>query len=74
LTGIAANFGDDGVIYVLRMPSSNAISPLGWQGLSLENEFVILNSVPEGSIVTTISARRVAPLLVNESGLLVPGG
>ncbi|TWS99637.1 DUF4157 domain-containing protein [Reyranella sp. CPCC 100927] len=73
LPGIAANFGDEGVIYVIRMPRSQAISPLGWQGLQLENEFVILNQVPSGSIVRMIPAQRVAPLMVNESGLLVPG-
>lgn len=73
IPGIAANFGDTGVIYIIRMPSSLAIRPLGWQGLELENEFVILNQVPAGSIVSMIPAQRVAPLLVNESGLLVPG-
>jgi len=72
--GIAANFGEQGVIYVLRVPSASAVSPVGWAGLQLENELIILNSVPSGSIVQTISASRVAPLLVNESGLLVPGG
>lgn len=55
------------------MPRSLPIRPLGWQGLQLENEFVILNQVPAGSIVRVIPAQRVAPLMVNESGLLVPG-
>jgi len=73
IPGIAANFGEEGVIYVIRMPRSMAIPPLGWQGLQLENEFVILNQVPAGSIVRVIPAQRVAPLMVNESGLLVPG-
>lgn len=73
LPGIAANFGDEGVIYILRVPKDSAILPLGWQGLQLESEYVILNSVPSGSIIKVIPASRVAPLLVDEAGLLVPG-
>lgn len=74
IPGIAANFGRQGVIYIIRIPKSAAIAPRGWQGLALENEYVILNQVPEGSIVQVIPASRVAPLLVNENALLVPGG
>lgn len=73
LPGIAANFGDDGVIYVIRVPRAGAISPQGWQGLQLEGEHVIFNQIPPGSIVKTLPARSVAPITVNESGLLVPG-
>lgn len=73
LPGIAANFGEDGVIYILRVPKEIAIPPLGWQGLQQESEFIILNSVPSGSIVKVIPANRVAPILVDEAGLLVPG-
>jgi hypothetical protein len=73
IPGIAANFGEDGVIYVIRIPRNAAISPRGWQGLAVESEHVILNQVPRGSIVQAIPASRVAPLSVNESGLLVPG-
>jgi hypothetical protein len=73
LPGIAANFGEDGVIYILRVPKDMAIVPLGWQGLQLESEFIILNSVPSGSIVKVIPASRIAPIMVDDSGLLVPG-
>lgn len=73
LPGIAANFGEDGVIYILRVPKGIAIQPLGWQGLQQESEFIILNSVPSGSIVKVIPASRVAPILVDEAGMLVPG-
>jgi hypothetical protein len=73
LPGIAANFGEDGVIYILRVPRDSAILPIGWQGLQLENEFIILNSVPSGSIVKVIPASRVSPILVDDSGLLIPG-
>lgn len=74
LPGIAANFGEEGVIYVIRIPRNAAILPQGWQGLQLENEYVILNRVPSDSVVQMIPASRVAPLTVDDMGLLVPGG
>jgi hypothetical protein len=73
IPGIAANFGGEGVIYVIRVPKSVAIKPMGWQGLQLENEFVILNQVPPGAVVQAIPASRVAPLMVDANGQLVPG-
>jgi len=51
LPGIAVNFDDEGVIYVIRLPKTAAIRPLGWQNLRMENEFVILNQVPPNTIV-----------------------
>jgi hypothetical protein len=73
IPGIAANFGDEGIIYVIRAPSKLAIPPRAWQGLQVENEYVILNQVPPGAVVQAIPARRVAPLMVNDRGQLVPG-
>jgi hypothetical protein len=73
LPGIAANFGEEGVVYVLRMPRGLALEAVGWQGLAIEKEYVILNSVPSGSIVRVIPASQLAPITVNEAGLLVPG-
>lgn len=73
IPGIAANFGEGGIIYVIRVPQSLALRPIGWQGLQVESERVILNQVPPGSIVQAIPASKVAPLMVDESGLLVPG-
>jgi hypothetical protein len=73
IPGIAAGFGDEGVSYVIRVPSSLGVKPLGWQGLQLENELVILNQVPPGAVVQAIPASRVAPLMVDGNGLLVPG-
>jgi hypothetical protein len=73
LPGIAANFGDEGVIYILRVPQETAILPIPWQGLALESEYIILNSVPSGSIMRVIPASRISPIVVNDSGLLVPG-
>jgi len=51
-----------------------AIQPQGWQGLKLENEFVILNQVPPDTIVKVILARRVAPIRIDDLGQMVPGG
>jgi hypothetical protein len=73
IPGIAANFGEGGVIYIIRVPKSLAARPIGWQGLQLEDEFVILNQVPPGAVVQAIPASRVAPLMVDANGLLVPG-
>jgi hypothetical protein len=73
IPGIAANFGEEGIIYIVRVPSSSAITPIGWQGLALESEHVILNNIPPGSVVKTIPASRVSPILINDSGLIVPG-
>lgn len=72
IPGIAAGFGD-GVIYVIRVPKPLAVSPIGWQGLQLENEYVILNQVPPGAIVQAIPSSEVAPLMVDANGRLVPG-
>ena len=73
LPGIAANFGEGGVIYVIRIPKNAVISPRGWEGLILEDEHIIFNRIPPGSIVQAIPASRVAPLTVNKDSLLAPG-
>lgn len=71
--GIAANFREGGVIYVIRVPKNAVISPRGWEGFALENEYIIFNRIPPGSIVQAIPANRVAPLTVNKDSLLAPG-
>lgn len=73
IPGIAAQFGDEGVIYVIRVPQGAAILPRGWQGLQMENEHIILNRVPPRGVVNAIPASRVAPLTVDANGLLAPG-
>ncbi|NJD07023.1 MAG: DUF4157 domain-containing protein [Methylococcaceae bacterium] len=76
IPGIAANFGasaDDAVVYVIRVPRVIAIEPQGWQGLHLENEFIILDQVPPGGVVNVIPANKIAPLVVDQYGLLTPG-
>jgi Domain of unknown function (DUF4157) len=72
LPGIAAGFAKDGVVYVLRVPRSEVIRPIIWQGLELEFEHTILSRVPPGSIVKMLPVSRIAPLNVNEMGQLVP--
>lgn len=74
IPGVAADFGEGGVIYVIRIPKEAAIRPLGWQGLLAEDEFVVLNEVPAGGIIKAIPVSDLAPLLVDANGLLVPGG
>jgi hypothetical protein len=75
IPGIAADFaGDGGVIYVIRVPRGTAFLPRGWQGLQLENEYIILNQVPPGGVVNVIPAGRVAPLTIDGNNLLAPGG
>jgi hypothetical protein len=73
IPGIAANFGGEGVIYIIRVPKEVAFKPMGWQGLQLESELVILNEVPPGAVVQAIPASKVAPLMVDANGQLVPG-
>jgi hypothetical protein len=73
LPGIATNFSQEGVLYVLRVPRGLAIEAPGWGGLMLEQEYVILNSMPSGSIVRVIPASQISPIKVNEASQLVPG-
>jgi|HubBroStandDraft_1064217.scaffolds.fasta_scaffold100704_2 hypothetical protein len=72
IPGIASNFGR-GVVYVIRVPKSLAIRPVPWPPLAIEDEYVILNQVPPGGVVQAIPAERIAPLVVDGDGFLVPG-
>lgn len=71
LPGLASAYGDEGVIYIIRVPKNVPIQPRGWQGLQIENEWVILNQLPEGAVVRAIPARSVAPLNVDKFGRLI---
>ena len=73
IPGIASGFAGDGVIYILRLPRNAVVIPEPWQLLEQEMERTIFNSLPPGSIVRVIPARQVAPLMVNENGLLAQG-
>lgn len=63
-----------GVVYVIRVPRDIAVSPLGWQGLKSENEIVIFNQLPAGSIIQVISGSHLPSLTLDEFGRLTPGG
>lgn len=72
IPGIAANFGEGGVVYIIRLPRSAAIQVPEW-GLAVENEYVILNQIPPEATVGTIPAGRLPALEVDASGRLIPG-
>lgn len=71
IPGVAANFGDSGVVYIVRVPQGSAIRVPEW-GLAVENEWVVLNQIPEEWIVGILPASRIPALQVNPGGLLVP--
>lgn len=73
IPGVAANFGDTGVVYVIRAPRAGAIKVPPW-GLSVENEWVVLHQIPDDWVVGTISPPRIPALEASEAGklMLVP--
>jgi hypothetical protein len=72
IPGVAANFGGTGVVYVVRLPKTAVLKVPEW-GLSVENEWVVLNQIPEGSVVNMIPANQLPALEVTPSGKLGPG-
>jgi hypothetical protein len=72
IPGVAANFGDGAVVYIIRLPKSAVIQVPQW-GLSVENEWVILNQVPPGSVIDAVPAASIPSLTVDASGRLIPG-
>ncbi len=72
IPGIAADFGGEGVVYLIRLPRSAAIQVPQW-GLAVENEYVILNQVGRDAVIEAIPASRIPALTVNETGQLVLG-
>ena len=76
IPGIAAgpSFGAKGVVYVIRVPREAAVSPLGWQGLKSENEVLIFNQLPPGSIIRVIPGSHLPSLMLDEMGRITPGG
>lgn len=76
LPGVAASFagsGADGTVYILRMPTGAAIKPVPWHNKVLEDEWIILDRIPPGSVVKTMPARQLGPLMVDPDGRLIPG-
>ena len=71
IPGVAANFGNSGVVYIIRVPKNSAIKVPDW-GLAVENEWVLLNQIPDEWIVGILPASRVPALRVDPNGLLVP--
>jgi hypothetical protein len=71
LPGVASNFGDEGIVYIIRIPENAAIKVPQW-GLAVENEWVILNQGPEGSVVGYMPPSKIPALEVNEAGRLIP--
>jgi hypothetical protein len=71
LPGIASNFGDEGIVYIIRIPKITAIKVPQW-GLAVENEWVILNQIPKGSVVGYMPPSKIPALEVNEAGQLIP--
>jgi len=72
IPGLAANFGESGVVYLIRLPKEALIRVPEW-GLSVENEFVVLNAIPPGSVVGTVRATSLPALEADEAGRLVLG-
>jgi hypothetical protein len=70
LTGIAAGFEDSAVVYIIRAPKGVAIKVPQW-GLAVENEWVILNRIPQEYIVDIIPASKLPALGVDSYGRLV---
>lgn len=72
LPGLAASYATpDGVTFVLRLPREKAILPNGWQGLVGENEYIILNQIPNENIVQVIPARNLPRFDFDESGNII---
>jgi hypothetical protein len=76
IQAIAAGFGRNGVVYVIRVPKTLPIRPerVFAPIYAAEDEYIFLNEVPPGSIIRAIPADRIPPLKVDDAaGLLVPG-
>jgi len=72
IPGVAANFGEGGVVYLIRLPKSAAFQVPQW-GLSVEKEWVVLNQMPRGAVIDAIPASRIPALEVDKFGKLIPG-
>lgn len=73
IVGIAAHFAAGGVVYVLRVPATLALRPLGWPCLEMEAEYVMLDTVAIEGTARTLSATSLPSLKVNERDQMVLG-
>src|SRR5579864_2326521 len=71
LPSVAGNYGEKGVVYIIRAPKGSAIQVPPW-GLSVEHEYVILNQIPREAVVGTVPLYKIPPLMVNDLGQLAP--
>jgi hypothetical protein len=72
IPGVAADFGGpEGVVYVIRLPQAATVRVPNW-GLAVENEWVVFNELPQGSVVRMMSARRIPALTVDDVGRIIP--
>jgi hypothetical protein len=71
--GIAAHFGEGGVVYLIRLPKGAAVKVPPW-GLALENEYAVFHKLPEGAIVDIFPASRISALKLDGAGRLITGG
>lgn len=76
--GIAAGFapGEDGVIYLLRMPKDKMVLARGFAENKLEYEHGVIGRIPPGSILQVFSRKELGvPALTidRETGRVVPG-
>lgn len=63
--------GQNGVIYIVRMPRNTTIRAQGWPDLRYENEHIAFNRIPPGSVVQIIDPRRIPPIYMNGSVLTI---
>lgn len=67
IQGVAATFGERGVMYVVRAPKGAALKVPPW-GMAVENEWVILNQIPKDYLVGRIVLGKVPSLVVDPRG------
>jgi hypothetical protein len=70
--GIAAHFGESGVVYLIRLPKEAVVKVPPW-GLALENEYAVFHKLPEGAIVDIFPASRIPALKLDGAGRLITG-
>ena len=74
LPGNAAGFaGDEGVVYLLRIPMTDVQVPVPRPFLAAEQEVTLFHTAPKGTIIKALSPRDIGPLVVNNDNLLSPG-
>ncbi|MCL2716774.1 MAG: DUF4157 domain-containing protein [Alphaproteobacteria bacterium] len=75
LPGVASGFapGNQGVVYILRLPKDKMILAEGYPLLKLEFEHGVLHNIPEGAVIKVIPAKDIPALTIGKGNVLVPG-